>query len=159
MKTKNLLGFAQFALLAAIGTTQLHQALPIMAKLAHSTAAPLERIVLLGFKPPCPGFRVPALQPSAVAPVQVCDRKTPSAPAHIRNTVLHVEAQRPMVETIVDPVVMPVKARRMYVANLPDAQALAQMAQVRMYQVDFQREMVRAQREIRKTMREQQTAF
>jgi hypothetical protein len=159
MKSKNLLGIVQFALLAAIGTTQMHQALPIMAKLAHRTAAPLERIVLLGVNPSCPGYRVPAVQPSVVAPVQVCDRKTSASPAHIRNTVLRVEAQRPMIETIVDPVVRPVRARRMYVANIPDAHALAELAQMRINQVDVQREMVRAQREIRRAMREQSIAF
>src|ERR1051326_5089009 len=126
MKSKSLLGIAQFAVIAAIGTMQMHQALPIMAKLAHRTAAPLERIVLLGVNPSCPGYRVPAVQPSVLAPVQVCDRKTPATPAHIRNTVLRGEAQRPMVETIVDPVVAPVRLRRVYVANTPDAQALAQ---------------------------------
>jgi hypothetical protein len=159
MKSKNLLGIVQFALLAAIGTTQLHQALPIMAKLAHRTAAPLEHIVLLGVNPSCPGYRVPAVQPSVLAPVQVCDRKTPVSPAHVRNAVLRVEAQRPMVETIVDPVVTPVRVRRMYVANVPDAHMLAQLVQVRMNQADVQREIARAQREMRHAMREQQIAF
>lgn len=159
MKSKNLLGIAQFALIAAIGGTQLHQALPIMTRLAHQTAAPLERMVRLGVNPSCPGIRVPAVQPSVVAPVQVCERKTVDSPVHVRRTVLHVEAQRPLVETIVDPVVAPVRVRRVYMSQIPDARTMEQLVQVRMNQAAVEREIARAQRELRKTMREQQVAF
>jgi hypothetical protein len=145
MKSKMLPNLAQIAVIAALGAVQLQQALPVLAKLARRTAAPLERIVLLGSNPSYPGSAVPAAHPF-VPPVEVCHRATVAAPVHLRATVLHVQAPRVEVETVVDRIpsrlVVPRRVR------LPDAHGIAEMVQVQMNQADLQRELARAQREI-----------
>lgn len=158
MRSKTLLGIVQLAVMVAIGMTQLHDALPVMARLAQRTAAPLEQMIYFGVTPPSPLPPVPAVQPFAAAPVQVCDRPILDVPpVHLRTTVLHVEAPRVNVETIADPIparfVVPHRVIRV---AAPDQRAIAQMVQLRMNQADLQRQMARAQREIERAMREAQ---
>ncbi len=158
MKSKSLLGMGQLALMVAIGGSQLHQALPIMTKLAHRTAAPLEHVILLGVTPSYPASPAPAAQPFAVmAPVQVYDRAAGAAPVHVRHTVLRVEAQLPAIETIADPIVVRYLAPpRVMRVSVPSPREIDQLAQLRISQAGVQREMVRAQREIERAMREAQ---
>jgi hypothetical protein len=160
MKSKSLLGMIQLAVMAAVGMTQMHQALPIVAKLAHRTAAPLEQMVRLGINPSYPRSPVPAVQPFAIATIDACDR----APAfdlgtpvpHVRHTVVRVEAPRPMVETIASPITARVVRRRVSLAALANAQDIATIVQIRMNEAGMQREIATAQREILRSMREAQ---
>jgi hypothetical protein len=155
MKSKSLLGMVQLAAMVAIGATQMHQAMPVLAKLAQRTAAPLEQMVRLGINPSYPRSPVPAVQPSAFHAVQVCDR-TPSAPARyaqFRHAVVRVEAPRPVIETIDSPVAGRVMQRRVYTARF-DQHAFETVVQ--MNQVVVQREIARAQRELQRAMREAQ---
>lgn len=151
MKSKGLLGIVQLAAMVAIGATQMHQAMPIMAKLAHRAAAPLEQMVLLGI-PSYSRSPVPAVQPFALPALEVCDR-APMPPAHIRHTVVRVEAPRPVIQTIDSSVTARVMPRRMYLARI-DTRALGQLVEVQMNRADVQREIARAQRELERTMRE-----
>lgn len=152
MRSKMLVNMAQIAVIAAIGTVQLQQALPFLGKVAQRTVAPLERIVLLGSKPSYPGSALPAAHPSV--PVAVCDRVV-----HVRTAVMHVEAPRVEVETVVDQIpariVVPRRALRV---RVPDAQAIAEMVRMEMRQADFEREMARAQREVNAAMERAQRA-
>ena len=161
MKSKSLLGIVQFALVVAIGGTQLQQALPIVAKLAHRTAAPLEQAILSGVTPSYPASPVPAAQPFAVAaPVQVCDRAQAAPAVHVRHTVLRVEAPRPSIETIADPIAVRYLAPpRIMRVSISSAHMSDQIVQLRMNQATFDREMAKAQREIQRTMQRRQAAI
>ena len=154
MKSKSLIGIIQLAVMVAIGATQMHQAMPIVARVAHRAAAPLEQMVGLGINPSVPRPAVPAVQPPALQTAEVCDR-TAMAPVHLRHTVVRVEAPRPVIETIDSPVSVRVMPRRVYVAHL-DQHVFDPLVQVRMNQADVQREIARAQREIERAMREAQ---
>jgi septal ring-binding cell division protein DamX len=157
MKSKSLLGMVQLALVVAIGGTQLQQALPIMAKLAHQTAAPLEQVILLGATPSYPASPAPAAQPFAMAaPVQVCDRTVDALPVHVRHTVLRVEAQRPTVETIADTIPVHLIAPPRVVRVSVPVPMIDQMVQLRTNQAGFGHEMAKAQRDIQRAMRESQ---
>ena len=158
MKSKSLLGIVQIALMVAIGGTQLQQALPIMAELAHRTAAPLEQVILLGVTPSYPASPAPAAQPFAVmAPVQVCDRAVEAPPVHVRHTVMRVEAPRPTVETIADAIpvhlIAPMRVTRVSVQS---PHMIDQMVQLRINQAGFEREMAKAQHDIQRAIRETQ---
>jgi hypothetical protein len=163
MKSKSLLGMIQLAVMAAVGMTQMHQALPIVAKLAHRTAAPLEQMVRLGINPSYPRSPVPAVQPFAIATIDACDRAPAfdlwpaGAPVpHVRHTVVRVEAPRPMVETIASPITARVVRRRVSLAALANAQDIASIVQIRMNEAGMQREIATAQREMLRSMREAQ---
>jgi len=160
MKSKSLLGMVQFALVVAIGGTQLQQALPVMAKLAHRTAAPLEQAILPGVTPSYPASPVPAAQPFVVsAPVKVCTRAAEAAPVHVRHTVLRVEAPRPSIETIADPIAVRYLAppRMMRVSlSVSGPHMTDQIVQLHMNQATFDREMAKAQREIQRAMQRRQ---
>lgn len=155
MKSKSVLGLVQVVAMAVIGMTQVHQAMPVLAGLAQRTAAPLEQMVLLGINPSYPRSPVPAVQPFAhTGSVQVCDRSN-AVPAHIRQTVVRVEAPRPMIETIAAPVSGRVTLRRVHVTRI-DSRAFDSAVQIEMNDVDFKAEIARAQHQIEKAMRDAQ---
>ena len=154
MKSKSLIAIVQLAVMVAVGTTQMHQALPILTTLAQRTAAPLEQMVRLGINPSYPRSTVPAVQPFAFQTLEVCDR-APMPPAHLRHTVVRVEAPRPVIETIDSPISGRVTQRHVFVARI-DSHAFDQLVQVRINQADVQREIARAQRDMQRAMREAQ---
>ena len=154
MKSKSLLGMVQLAVMVAIGATQMHQALPVMTRLAYRAAAPLGQMVRLGINPSYPRSPVPAVQPFAFQTVEVGDR-APMPPAHIRHTVVRVEAPRPVIETIDSPIAGRVMLRRVYVARI-NGHMFDPLVQVKINEADVQREIARAQREIDRAMREAQ---
>lgn len=157
MRSKALLNILPIAVIAVIGAAQLHQALPIMARLAHRTAVPLERMVLRGVNPSYPESPAPAVQPFVATPVQVCDRTDVAPRVHVRQTVLHVQAPRVQVETIADPIVPRlVVPRRVVRVSFAGPRDLDQLVQLRMQHAEIQRQVSQAQRQIEREMRDAQ---